>query len=448
MTTSSMNGTKSVASERSQSDLAGSYGYIERARRVMPFGLSSSTRSGQRPTPIVIAKAQGSRLFDVDGNEYLDYAAGFGPMLLGHQPQAVLEAVNSQLARGVHFAAAHEGELELAERMVRLIPCAELVTFQSTGSEAVHCALAIARGATGRSHVVKFDGHFHGWIAPFQTNVPGMPPVGTEPPYAKHPAAGYPESDDVTICPWNEIEAFEALMAVEGDSIAAVIMEPVACNGGTLSPLPGYLERVRELCDQHGTVLIFDEIITGFRLGLGGAQQRFGVTPDLATFAKAMANGFPISAVAGRREIMTAVSEGPVRTRGTYNGNPVAVAAANAVLAELERRGDELYGELERRGALLAAGIERSAHKHGVPLRVVRVGSVLSLLWGLDKEPVSYREVAESDVESLSRLDEQLTLRGIYTMEGKRMYVSAAHTDEDIELTIQAFDQTLPAVAS
>lgn len=429
---------------RTLENFSRSLDYMERARELMPFGVASSKRATQRPTPLVIDHAKGSRLYDIDGNEYIDYVAGGGPMLLGHQSEPVIEAVRKQLERGTQYALAHEGELELAERVCRLVPGAEMVTFLSSGSEAVHLALAIARGATGRRRVLKFDGAFDGWIAPMCTNMPGGPAVGPERPYALRPNAGWNVGDeDVVICPWNDPAAFEAVMEEHGDSLAAVITEPAACNVGGILPLPGFLEFLREQCDKYGTVLIFDEVITGFRLAPGGAQERFGVTPDLATFAKAMANGFSISAVAGRRSVMSAATDGPVRTRGTYNGNPVVVAAANAMLAELENRGKALYDELERRSTDLAEGINAVAAKHGVPLRANRVGSVLALLWGLDKAPTSYRDVARSDFTALGDLEEQLNLRGICTIDGQRMFVSAAHTDEDIAQTIEALDQAL-----
>ena len=426
-------------------DLSSSADYIRRAGRLIPFGVSSSKRATQQPTPVVIDRAEGSRVFDIAGNEYLDYAAGAGPMLLGHRPVAVLDAVRAQLDRGWQYAAAHEGELELAERVVRAVPCAEMVTFLSSGSEAVHCAVGIARGATRRRRVLKFDGQFDGWMAPVAANMPGSPPVEGRAPFEVKPVAGW-HADDLVVCPWNDVDALEEVMAQFGPSLAAVIMEAVACNAGSLFPSGGYLERVRELCDRHGTVLIFDEVITGFRLALGGAQARVRVTPDLATFAKAMANGFPISAVAGRREVMSVASDGPVRTRGTYNGNPLSVAAANATLAELERRAGELYPELERRSADLAEGLLDAAAATGAPLRVNRAGSVVGLFWGLDREPTCYREVAGSDVGSLKRLEKELVLRGINTIDGERMFVSAAHTDGDITATVETFREALHAL--
>ncbi|MER8543971.1 aminotransferase class III-fold pyridoxal phosphate-dependent enzyme [Mesorhizobium sp. M1334] len=225
-------------------------------------------------------------------------------------------------------------------------------------------------------------------------------------------------------------------------------MEPIACNWGSLAPIPGYLERARELCDAYGCVLIFDEVVTGFRLALGGAQELLGVKADLTTFAKALGGAFPIAAVAGRRKIMEAASRGPVRAFGTYNGSPVPVAAANATLGELERRGSGLYDSLERRSATLARGILEAADKHRVPLRASRVGSILSLVWGLDRDPVTYADIAASETAPLGLLGEELTLRGIYTGNGHKLLISAAHSDEDIAKTLDSFDKALKIVAS
>jgi len=420
--------------------------YIARARRLIPFGVSSSVRALQEPTPIVVDHASGSRIFDIDGNEYWDYLGGAGPMLLGHQPDVVMEAVRAQLERGCQYGAAHEGELELAERFTRIVACAEIVTFLSSGSDSVHMALGIARGATGRCRILKFDGHFHGWMAPVAANLPGMPPVTAGPPFEVHPVAGWPSSDDLVICPWNDLEAFEEIMESVGASLAAVIMEAIPCNFAAVVPADGFLKRIRELCDLHGVVLIFDEVITGFRVGLGGAQERLGVAPDMATFAKAMANGFPISAIAGREAVMSAAIEGPVRTRGTFSGNPVGVAAANATIEELERRADEIYPGLEETSARFARGLEEVASANGAPLRVHRVGSIFTLTWGLPDDPACYADMAASDEAKLKRLGAELLSRGVVSGYGSDLFVSTAHTATDIEATVEVFRASLEAI--
>jgi glutamate-1-semialdehyde 2,1-aminomutase len=429
-------------------DLSGSVDYLKRARVRIPLGASSSKRATQMPTPIVVARAQGSRVHDVDGNEFIDYVGGGGPLILGHQPDPVVAAVREQLDRGCQFAAPHEAELELAERVAQSVPSADMVAFLSSGSEAVHAAIAVARGATGRSEILKFDGHYDGWIAPVEANMPGLEPGEGAIPYAVKPVAGWPPSPHVVICPWNDVEALAEIMERAGSSLAAVIMEPIACNAGALSPRPGFLERARELCDETGALLIFDEVITGFRMALGGAQERLGVLPDITVLAKALASGFPISAVAGRRAFMLAAAEGDVRLRGTYNANAVSVAAANATVDELQAGASELYPALESRSALLADGIREAGAEVGAALHINQVGSVVWLLLGLERQPETYREVARIDGEAHRRLDAELTKRGILTIDAQRLFVSTAHTDDDVARTIVAFREALEVAAS
>ncbi|MFE2037432.1 aspartate aminotransferase family protein [Streptomyces scopuliridis] len=331
----------------SERTFARSRSHLDRARQVIPRGVSSAKRAALRPTPLAFVRAAGSRITDVDGNEYVDYVAGYGPMLLGHQPASVLEAVREQLAAGVLYGGQHEAEAELAERIVRLVPSAERVLLSVTGSEAVQAALRVARAATGRRAIVKFEGHYHGWLDPVTANGPGSPAGSGPTPrpvvVPDHSVVG----PEVLVCPWNDTQALADLLARHGTETAAVIMEPVAVNGGNLFAQEGYLAEARRLCDQYGCLLVFDEVVTGFRLALGGAQQRLNVVPDLTVLAKALGSGFPISAVAGRAEVMR-VAEGPVAHSGTYNGNALSVVAANATLDVLETKQDTVYPLLER----------------------------------------------------------------------------------------------------
>ena len=298
-------------------DYSNSTSLYEQAKEHLGGGVSSNFRYagyGESPVPLFYAKGSGSRLTDVDGNVYIDYALANGPAILGHAPPPVLEAVSRTLAMGQLFAGQHELELELARRITGIVPCAELVRFASSGSEAVQAALRLARAHTGRRKIVKFEGHYHGWldnifmsVAPSPNEAgPALAPV----PVSHTP--GQPESvlGDVLVLPWNDIDVFAEALRTHRDEIAGVIMEPILCNTGALRPRPGYLEGVRELTAEHGAVLIFDEVITGFRVGLQGAQGLLGVTPDLAVFAKALAAGFPLAAVVGRREVMERVEAG------------------------------------------------------------------------------------------------------------------------------------------
>ena len=420
--------------------------HMDRARRVLTRGVGSAMRAAQRPTPLAIAEASGSRLIDVDGNSYVDYVLGFGPILLGHRPAAVVRAVEEQLGRGILFGAQHHGEVELAERLVKLIPSAERVAFSSSGSEAIHAALRFAHVATGRRLVIKFDGHYHGWLDPVHTSGPALPPSSaTGGP--RHAVPGLAAPADLLTCRWNDLGALNRLVEEHEGEVAAIVMEPVPCNFGAYEPLPGYLESVRELCDRHGVVLIFDEVITGFRLGLGGAQGRYGVTPHLTVLAKALASGFPLSAVVGSAEVMSvADSGGPVRHIGTYNGSPISVAAANATLATLQRGGDDLYRELDARAARLAEGLREAAAAAEAPLVVNQIGAVLHLLWAPRVPLRNHDDAYESDAGAVADVAAELLGSGVFALERGLWFISTAHTDDDVELTVAAVERALATI--
>ncbi|AUA16733.1 aminotransferase class III-fold pyridoxal phosphate-dependent enzyme [Streptomyces sp. SID8382] len=424
---------------------AGSEKYMRRAHQVIPKGVNSSRRAVLRPTPLAFTSALGSRITDVDGNEYVDYVAGYGPMLLGHQPPRVIEAVRTQLTAGVLYGGQHQAEAELAERIVRMVPGAQMVLLNVTGSEAVQAALRMARAATGRRKTVKFKGHYHGWIDPVTANGPGSP-AGTGP--APRPAIAADHhlvGPEILICPWNDPEALADLLGRHGADVAAVIMEPVAVNGGNLWADEGYLATARRLCDQHGCLLVFDEVVTGFRLAPGGAQQRTGVTPDLTVLAKALGAGFPISAVAGRAEVMRIAEE--IGHAGTYNGNATSVVAANAALDVLESDQDSLYPRLERLTNELADGIERLAARHGAPLQALRARALIRLHWGAPTPVRTYADTLAGRTEPLRHLSEHLIRSGVHARDTGLWYVSAAHTDDDVDRTLAAVDQALAAVS-
>lgn len=425
---------------------AGSSAYMDEARRVIVRGVASALRATSRPTPLVVERASGSRLFDIDGRSIIDYVGAYGPALLGHNPKPIVDRVIEQIGRGTLFGAQHAGELELAEGIIDMVPSAEMIAFASTGSEAVHAALRIAKVATGRTRILKFEGHYHGWIDPLYLNLPGQTPTGSRSPAATSPLEGLTLSQDVAVARWND---FDSLLAAIDDpaSIAAIIMEPIPCNAGTFLPDPGYLPRVRELCDKHGIVLIFDEVITGFRLAPGGAQATLGVTPDLTVLGKAIGAGFPLAIVAGRASVMSVAAEGPLQLVGTYNGNAVGVAAANAFLGEIRDRGPGLYEQLDELGTRLARSLTEVAAAARCPLHINQIGSILQLLWA-PKLPVrTYDDVAEADPHPVEALAEQLLMRGIYSRPRGLWYVSAAHTDDDLDLTIQAAGPALEYVA-
>lgn len=417
---------------------AGSLAYMTRARSVIPRGVGSAKRAALRPTPLAFASARGGHVVDVDGNEYVDYVAGYGPILLGHGFEPIDSAVAEQLTRGTLYGGQHPAEAELAELLVNAVPSAERVLFNVTGSEADHAALRLARAATGRRLIVKFAGHYHGWIDPL-TGGAGEPagPPG---------AAVYPEyafgSGDVLICPWNDITALAALLDQVGQDVAAVILEPVAVNAGCLAPDDGYLEGVRELCSRHGALLVFDEVVTGFRVALGGAQERFGVRPDLTVLGKAIAAGHQLSAVVGRADVLR-VAEGAVAWAGTFNGQALAVAAATATVRHLTQHRQAIYGRLERTSAALVAGVNEAGRAAGLPLTAQRVGSIVRLYWDVPPPANTYANVLRGDGRALGELSAHLVDLGIHCREGGLWYVSAAHSTDDVERTVSAVETAL-----
>ncbi len=421
----------------------------ERAKKVIPGGVNSNIRMGEKPHPIFFESAEGPYLFDVDGNRLIDYVLGQGPMLLGHRPSFVIEAVEEQLGRGILYGGQHELEVEVARLVTRMVPSAEVVRFNMTGTEAVQAALRIARSATGRNKVLKFEGHYHGWADSVLFNV-GSPPQAGRSDRAIRAA---PESagvateagDSLIVAPWNDPEALADLLASHGDDVAAVIMEPVMANSGVIEPAPGYLEAVRRMCDEHGIALIFDEVITGFRAGIGGAQGRYGVTPDLTTMGKALASGFPVGCVAGRRDLMEGIGAGKVTHAGTFNGSPVTMAAARATLEHLYNHGDVLYPRLERRGRMLMEGLRQVVAKQGFSCLVQGVPTAFNLMF-TDREAVrNHREVCLTDRTGRAAFLPYLTEAGVRISGFGNMYISDAHTSPVIEETVERFALALKA---
>lgn len=417
----------------------GSRAYQADARRSLAGGVATAIRASQRPVPVCFARGEGCRLTDIDGNEYVDYALGFGPLLLGHSPAPVIEAVRRRLDTLIGHGGANRTEGELAEAICRTVPSAELCVFSSTGSEAVHAAVRIARSATGRTKLIKFLGHYHGWLDPINVGTPGQrdPRPGTDGQDALAAAS-------LIVCPWNDLEALESACT---DDVAAVIMEPVNVNGGGLAPAPGYLQGVRELTQRRGAVLIFDEVITGYRLALGGAQERFGVAPDLTVLGKALGAGFPISSVCGRASVMEVVASGRVLHIGTFNANPVCAAAALAAVSEMERRADAIYPHLEEMGAALELALREEGDAAGHRLIVNRVGGALYGLAG-EGDFSTYQGVQGADFEAYARFAEALLSEGVHVPSRGLLYVSTEHHDGDIARTREGIARALATVAA
>ena len=424
---------------------------LEKARQSLAGGVSSPFRA-KFPVPLYLSGGRGARLTDVDGNEYIDYVLAWGPMILGYAHPAVVDAVR-RAAEGPHcFGQQHELEIEVAEKICAAVPCAERVAFTSSGSEAVQLALRLARAFTKRPLILKFEGHYHGWMdSTLWSYHPRREQVGpAEAPCAVAGSAGQVANaaDNLIVAPWNQLDAVEAMLRARGPEIAAVIMEPVLCNSGCLLPADGYLQAVRDLCRRHGALLIFDEVITGFRMALGGAQAFYGITPDIATFGKAVAGGLPLSVIAGRGEILDQMFTGGVAFGGTFNGNPLSLAAARATLTELARDDGALLAQANRLGIDLMNGLCEAAHKHGLPLQLTGFGAAFALHFNARTELRNYRDTLDDDAALLQRVLAAALAEGIHLIPDGRLYVSAAHTPRDIEETVAAFDRAFSAVAA
>lgn len=412
----------------------------------IPGGVNSTARAtwaGWTPYPLFVERGEGSHLRDVDGNEYIDYLLGLGPMLLGHRPPRVTQAVVDFIEqRGTVFALPTSDEARLAQKIIAAVPCVEQVRLCNTGTEAVLYATRLARAFTGRPKLIRFEGMYHGFSDQvYWSKHPDIAKAGPDAhpvPVPQGPGLPRGVEANLIILPWNDADALADAIKREGDSIAAVITEPVMCNTGCILPKPGYLEAMRELTMRHGIVLLFDEVITGFRLGLGGAQARFGVTPDLAVFAKGLGGGFPVAACGGRADIMALVAEGKVSMAGTYNANGIAIAAANAALDELATPG--LFAKLDALSDALRLGLDEVLRDAGLPASVVGLGPLMQVWFA--RAPIhNYRDAERhADQRLFDRWWRGMLARGVLFHPGayENLFVSTAHTREDIAETLAA----------
>jgi len=423
---------------------------LKRARHSLAGGVSSPFRAMFRPVPLYFRCGSGSRLEDVDGNSYIDYTLAWGPLILGHSHPAIVEAVGRQIRLGMTYGAQHELEFKVSEQIQNLVPCAERVAFTSSGSEALQLCFRLARAVTGRNAILKFEGHYHGWMdSELISYHPRRDQVGPEDNpnvvlHSKGQAASV--AQDLVVASWNSPERLQAAFARNPGRIAAVVMEPVLCNSGCLLPEPGYLEFAREITRKEGALLILDEVITGFRIDLGGAQKHYGVTPDLASFGKAVGGGAALSAVAGRKDIIELIAGGGVNFGGTFNGNPISMAAADATLTELARNGGEALARANRLGAALRDGIQELARKKGIPLVACGFGAAFSVHFTGRDRLICYRDVLDDDAGRLQRFLEACVRRGVYSLPDGRFYTSAAHTGADVEQSLAAIGEALDEV--
>lgn len=424
------------------------------AKRRIPGGVNSTARatwSGWDPYPLFASHGSGARLTDVDGNEYVDYLLGLGPMLLGHRPRAVTQAVVDFIeTRGTVFALPVAEEATLARKIVDAVPSVEQVRLCNTGTEAVLYAVRLARAFTGRRKIIRFEGMYHGFSdGVYWSKHPRVEDAGPDAaPRAVPQGPGMPAAVDqsLIILPWNDVAALKAAFAREGDDIAAVLTEPIMCNTGCILPEPGYLEEMREITEARGALLIFDEVITGFRISLGGAQGHYGIRPDLSVFAKGLGGGFPVAAMGGRADVMRLVAEGVVSIAGTYNANGIAVSAANAALDEIARPG--MYAGLYDVSDALREGLERLVRDLRVPAHVVGLGPVLQI-WFADRPIRNYRDAARHADHNAFRLWwEGMLNRGVLFHPGayENLFLSFAHTADDVAFTLDAARATLEAM--
>jgi glutamate-1-semialdehyde 2,1-aminomutase len=415
---------------------------FERAKAVLPGGVNSPVRAFRAVggTPFFVARASGARLTDVDGRTYIDYVCSWGPLILGHAHPAVLDAIRAAAAAGWTYGAPCEAEVDLAELVRRRMPAIEVVRFVNSGTEATMAAARLARAATGRELIIKFEGCYHGHADGFLVRAgSGVATLGL-PDSPGVPAAL--AALTVTV-PFNDTGAVEELFRRRGDELAAVIVEPYVGNAGFIAPAPGFHATLRTVCDRHGALLIFDEVMTGFRVAAGGAQERLGVRPDLTTLGKIVGGGMPVGAYGGRADLMRLVApDGPVYQAGTLAGNPVTMAAGLATLRETERPG--FYEALERRTARLVSGIGDAARRHGVTITTGHAGS----MWGTYFAPGPVRNFAEAkaaDTVLFGRWHRAALARGLFLAPSafEAGFVSSAHTDADIDFTVTQLDAAL-----
>jgi glutamate-1-semialdehyde 2,1-aminomutase len=414
-----------------------SHSLFARAQTLMPGGVNSPVRAFKSVggEPFFVERADGPYLYDADGNRYIDYVGSWGPMIAGHNHPAVLEAVIATARNGLSFGTPNPLEVIMAETITGLVPSCEMVRMVNSGTEATLSAIRLARGATGRSRMVKFEGCYHGHGDSFLVKAgSGMLTLGVP------TSPGVPKAlaDLTSTLPFNDFEAATGLFDDIGAEVAAVIVEPIVGNANCIPPRPGYLQHLRDLCTKHGAILIFDEVMTGFRVALGGAQQVYGVTPDLSTFGKIIGGGMPVGAYGGRADLMRQIApSGPIYQAGTLSGNPVAMSAGLAMLGLIQAPG--FYETLEVRTAALCAGLEAAAADAGIPFTTNRVGSMFGMFFTAEKVD-TYDQAMACDTAAFNRFFHAMLERGVYLAPSafEAGFLSMAHDDSVIAVTIEA----------
>jgi glutamate-1-semialdehyde 2,1-aminomutase len=447
------NGAAAAAAYRER--MSRSADLFARASEVIPGGAGSSARTvkfGWKPYPPFIAGGSGSRITDADGHEYVDYLLGLGPMILGHRHPVVTAAVTAAINEfGTCPGLPYELEIEAARKVVDAVPGIEMVRFSNSGSEVVGTAVRLARAYTGRRIILRFEGHYHGWQDTVYWSNHVDPqlagPASSPRPVPMGPGVPSELEDTLIVLSWNDPESVERVMAERGDEIAAIITEPAVFNTGCILPEPGYLELLRELTTRSGALLIFDEVITGFRFARGGAQELYGVTPDLTTLAKGLGGGFPVAAIGGSREVMEMIADGRYSHSGTYNANAVQTAAVSATMDVLAEPG--LYERQRALGDRLARGLRELAEEAGLPVRVEGLGTVFQL-WFTDRPIRDWRDAERyADEPRYERWFHAMLRRGVlfHPSQYENLFVSLVHTDRDIDATLTAAQDSMREIA-
>ena len=421
---------------------------FQKAQLSIPGGVNSPVRAfnGVGGSPIFIERAEGAYMFDADGKRYIDYVGSWGPMILGHNNQAVLDATIAAAQRGLSFGTPTEIEITMAEKIKAIVPSIEKVRMVNSGTEATMTAIRLARGYTKRDKILKFEGNYHGHAdallvkagsGALTLGVPNSPGIPED--FAKH---------TLTV-DYNNIDSVKQIFAELGDQIACIIVEPVAGNMNCIPPVPGFLEGLREICDSYGSVLIFDEVMSGFRAAPGGAQERYNVTPDLTTLGKVIGGGMPVGAFGGKKDIMEYIAPtGPVYQAGTLSGNPVAMSAGLAALSQLNQPG--LYDQLYARVDQLLDGMQQLADEAGIPLTTNRAGSMFGFFFTKEKQVTTYKQATECDMDVFRRFYHLMLEQGVYlapsAFEGG--FMSAAHTEQDINDTLAAVKKAFATMSA
>ncbi len=425
-----------------------SHEFFERALAVTPYGVSSNYRYYGDDETVVIADAKGGYIYDFDGNRHIDYRLGWGPVLIGHGNEFVNNRVKEAIDHGVSFAGTQKYEISVCERIIDLCPGIDMVRLANTGTECTMHALRLARGHTGREIILKFEGSYHGAHDNVMWSTPGasLDKVGDRRrPIPVKNSLGIPKAMDdlILLCPWNDEEVLGEILQERGEEIAAIIVEPILGNSNALTPPTSYLQFLRDKCDEYGIVLIFDEVKTGFRIAPGGAREFFGVIPDISTYAKAMGNGFPVAAFGGKKEIMMKLSQGGVFQGGTYTGNVVSTAAADATLERIQS--GEVFAKIEQVGNILRNGFEEICARHSIPVVVSGAPGMFGICFA-EQAPKDWRELmTQPNWELQEKVFDYMLNHGIMPEPGgiEPFFLCEAHSASDAEETLQRFEEGL-----